>query len=57
MVVVENNHRLGLQGFLYLNELAGTDFAGSGRMGMIAIKAGMKWVHKNNAQVGEIRRM
>lgn len=35
VVVVETNHRLGLLGFLYLDELAGSDYAGSGNMGML----------------------
>jgi para-nitrobenzyl esterase len=52
VVVVETNHRLGLLGFLYLDELAGTDFAGSGNMGMLDIAAGLKWVHDNIAQFG-----
>ncbi|GAB4031797.1 carboxylesterase/lipase family protein [Spirosoma jeollabukense] len=52
VVVVEANHRLGLLGFLYLDELAGSDYAGSGNMGMLDITAGLKWVHDNIAQFG-----
>ena len=52
VVVVETNHRLGLLGFLYLDELAGSDYAGSGNMGMLDIAAGLKWVHDNIAQFG-----
>ncbi|XAZ81994.1 carboxylesterase family protein (plasmid) [Fibrella sp. ES10-3-2-2] len=52
VVVVETNHRLGLLGFLYLDELAGADYAGSGNMGMLDIAAGLKWVHDNIAQFG-----
>ncbi len=52
VVVVETNHRLGLLGFLYLDELAGPDYAGSGNMGMLDIAAGLKWVHDNIAQFG-----
>jgi para-nitrobenzyl esterase len=52
VVVVETNHRLGLFGFLYLDEVAGTDFAGSGNMGMLDIVEGLKWVNKNIAQFG-----
>ncbi|RIV17989.1 carboxylesterase/lipase family protein [Fibrisoma montanum] len=52
VVVVETNHRLGLLGFLYLDELAGSDYAGSGNMGMLDITAGLKWVHNNIAQFG-----
>ncbi|KAB7733218.1 carboxylesterase family protein [Rudanella paleaurantiibacter] len=52
VVVVETNHRLGLLGFLYLDELAGPDYAGSGNMGMLDIVDGLKWVHENIAQFG-----
>jgi para-nitrobenzyl esterase len=52
VVVVETNHRLGLLGFLYLDELAGADYAGSGNMGMLDITLGLKWVHDNIAQFG-----
>ena len=40
VVVVETNHRLGIMGYLYLDEIAGTDYAGSGNMGMLDIVAG-----------------
>ncbi|QDK80457.1 carboxylesterase/lipase family protein [Spirosoma sp. KCTC 42546] len=52
VVVVETNHRLGLLGFLYLDELAGSDYVGSGNMGMLDIVDGLKWVHDNIAQFG-----
>jgi para-nitrobenzyl esterase len=52
VVVVETNHRLGLLGFLYLDELAGSDYAGSGNMGTLDITAGLKWVHDNIAEFG-----
>jgi para-nitrobenzyl esterase len=52
VVVVETNHRLGLLGFLYLDELAGPDYAGSGNMGMLDIVDGLKWVHDNIARFG-----
>ena len=42
VVVVETNHRLGLLGFLYLDEIAGSDYAGSGNMGILDITAGLK---------------
>jgi para-nitrobenzyl esterase len=35
VVVVQTNHRLGLLGFLYLDELAGPDYAGSGNQGLL----------------------
>ena len=52
VVVVETNHRLGLLGFLYLDEIAGSDYAGSGKMGLLDITEGLKWVNKNIAQFG-----
>lgn len=52
VVVVETNHRLGLLGFLYLEEIAGKDFTGSGNMGMLDIVAGLKWVNENISQFG-----
>ena len=52
VVVVETNHRLGLLGFLYLDEIAGSDYAGSGNMGLLDITEGLKWVNKNISQFG-----
>ncbi|WP_229310841.1 carboxylesterase/lipase family protein [Larkinella arboricola] len=52
VVVVETNHRLGLLGFLYLDEIAGAEYAGSGNMGMLDIVDGLKWVHDNIARFG-----
>src|SRR5699024_3855631 len=43
---------LGLLGFLYLDEVAGEDYAGSGNMGVADIAAGLKWVHENIAHFG-----
>jgi para-nitrobenzyl esterase len=52
VVVVETNHRLGLFGFLYLEELGGADYEGSGNNGMLDIVDGLKWVNKNIANFG-----
>ncbi|MEO7212118.1 carboxylesterase family protein [Mucilaginibacter sp.] len=52
VVVVETNHRLGIMGFLYLDEIAGAEYAGSGNMGMLDITAGLNWVNKNIAAFG-----
>ncbi|MFC5409102.1 carboxylesterase/lipase family protein [Larkinella bovis] len=52
VVVVETNHRLGLLGFLYLDEIAGPEYAGSGNMGLLDIVAGLKWVKENIAGFG-----
>ena len=52
VVVVETNHRLGLLGFLYLDELGGESYAGSGNNGVLDIVDGLKWVHDNIAAFG-----
>jgi para-nitrobenzyl esterase len=52
VVVVQTNHRLGLLGYLYLDDLAGADYAGSGNQGLLDIVAGLKWVHANIAVFG-----
>ena len=52
VVVVETNHRLGIMGFLYLDEIAGEDYAGSGNMGILDIVAGLEWVNKNIGSFG-----
>jgi para-nitrobenzyl esterase len=52
VVVVETNHRLGIMGYLYLDEIAGSDYAGSGVMGMLDIVAGLEWVNKNISSFG-----
>ncbi|MEZ4863835.1 MAG: carboxylesterase family protein [Caldilineaceae bacterium] len=52
VVVVQTNHRLGLLGFLYLDELAGAEYTGSGNQGMLDIVAGLEWVQHNIAHFG-----
>ena len=52
VVVVETNHRLGLLGFLYLDEIAGEAYAGSGNNGVLDIVDGLRWVHDNIAAFG-----
>lgn len=52
VVVVQTNHRLGLFGFLYLDEIAGEEYAGSGNMGVLDITAGLAWVKQNIAEFG-----
>lgn len=47
VVVVANNHRLGLLGFLFLADLAGEGYATSGNQGILDIGAALKWVHDN----------
>lgn len=52
VVVVQTNHRLGLMGFLYLDELGGADYEGSGNNGMLDIVEGLKWVNTNISNFG-----
>jgi len=52
VVVVQTNHRLGLLGFLYLDELAGSEYEGSGNQGILDIVAALEWVHKNISVFG-----
>lgn len=52
VVVVETNHRLGIMGFLYLDEIGGADYAGSGNNGMLDIVDALSWVNKNIAAFG-----
>jgi para-nitrobenzyl esterase len=51
-VVVTINHRLNVFGFLYLDELAGEAFAGSGNAGMLDCVAALRWVRDNIARFG-----
>lgn len=52
VVVVQTNHRLGLLGFLYLDEIAGNNFQGSGNMGILDIVEGLKWVNQHIERFG-----
>src|SRR5207253_11326076 len=47
VVVVANNHRLGLLGYLFLADLAGEEYATSGNQGLLDITAALKWVNEN----------
>ncbi|SFK02235.1 carboxylesterase/lipase family protein [Caulobacter sp. UNC279MFTsu5.1] len=47
VVVVATNHRLGVLGYLYLGELGGADYAGSGNQGLSDIVLALKWVRRN----------
>ena len=47
VVVVANNHRLGLLGYLFLADLAGEEYATSGNQGILDIAAALKWTHEN----------
>ncbi len=52
VVVVQTNHRLGLLGFLYLDELAGSEDQGSGNQGILDIVVALEWVNKNISVFG-----
>lgn len=47
VVVVAINHRLGLFGYLYLADLAGSEYAASGNQGILDIVAALRWVREN----------
>lgn len=47
VVVVATNHRLGVLGYLYLGELGGAEYAGSGNQGLSDIVLALKWVARN----------
>jgi len=52
VVVVSINHRLNVLGFTYLEELGGSEFAGSGDAGMLDIVQALRWVRDNIAEFG-----
>jgi len=52
VVVVATNHRLGLLGYLYLDEMAGDEFKGSGNRGVQDIAVALDWVKENIEQFG-----
>ncbi|HXY37486.1 MAG TPA: carboxylesterase/lipase family protein [Planctomycetaceae bacterium] len=52
VVVVCVNHRLNVLGYLYLDEVAGPEFAGSGNAGQLDLVASLQWVRDNISQFG-----
>ena len=52
VVVVTINYRLGPLGFLHLEDLFGTEFAGSGNLGVLDQIAALEWVHESIANFG-----
>jgi para-nitrobenzyl esterase len=51
-VVVTVNHRLNVLGYLYLDDLAGSEFAGSGNAGQLDLMAALEWVRDNIGAFG-----
>jgi para-nitrobenzyl esterase len=51
-VVVTINHRLGILGFLYLDDVAGEEYRGSGNAGMLDIVQALEWTRDNIANFG-----
>lgn len=52
VVVVSFNHRLGALGYLHLEDIAGSEFAGAGLAGVLDILAALEWVRDNIARFG-----
>lgn len=52
VVVITLNHRLGLLGFLELEELFGERYAGSGNAGVLDLIAALEWVKTNVERFG-----
>jgi para-nitrobenzyl esterase len=52
VTVVCLNHRLNIFGHLYLDEVGGTKYAGSGNLGMLDLVAALEWVRDNIARFG-----
>jgi para-nitrobenzyl esterase len=52
VVVVSVNHRLGALGYLYLEDIAGAEFASAGTAGIQDIVAALEWVRDNIAAFG-----
>jgi para-nitrobenzyl esterase len=52
LVVVTINHRLSVFGYLYLGDIAGEEYAGSGNAGMLDIILALEWVRDNIENFG-----
>lgn len=52
VVLVTINYRLGALGFLYLGEIAGSQYASSGNCGLLDQVAALKWVRENISGFG-----
>jgi para-nitrobenzyl esterase len=52
VVVVSVNHRLGLLGFIQLEQLFGERYAGSGNAGVLDLIAALEWIKRNIERFG-----
>jgi para-nitrobenzyl esterase len=52
VVVVTINYRLGAFGWLYLDDVGGSEYAGSGNLGILDQIAALEWVNENIAVFG-----
>jgi para-nitrobenzyl esterase len=52
VVVVTINHRLNVFGYLYLKDILGTEYAGSGNAGMLDIVLALEWIRDNIESFG-----
>jgi para-nitrobenzyl esterase len=52
VVYVTVNHRLGCLGYTHLGDLAGTEYAKSGNVGMLDLVAALEWVRDNIENFG-----
>lgn len=52
VVLVSVNHRLGVFGYLHLEEIAGEKYAGSGNAGMLDLVAALEWIRDNISNFG-----
>lgn len=52
VVVVTVNHRLNIFGYLYLAELAGSEYAESGNVGMLDLVLALEWIRDNIKEFG-----
>ena len=52
VVVVTVNHRIGVLGFLDVEEFFGPDYASSGTVGMLDLVAALRWIRDNIAGFG-----
>lgn len=52
VVVLTLNHRLNVFGFLHLEDIAGTQWAGAGNQGMLDIVHALRWVRRNIRRFG-----